>query len=248
MNRKEKNIFIILLILVITLFVLFLAVRNMPFFDVKQTEVNYSGPVSGLSPQIDVFISQHKGVNLFKIQSSLVKKKLGEFEGVANSSIRKFFPDTLIFNIEFIPYSVRLRVTQHGQAFFFVANNSQIEEVSRNTFLIFNSLPEIEINTDYAYSLKKWGIDNGFAQMCSLVEKLGNYSLITGLKYDNNNGNEFGLLELELKTINTVLRVREPVTFGRLEETLVMITREKNMYSDFVQYDLYSRTLIKRDI
>ena len=104
----------------------------------------------------------------------------------------------------------------------------------------------MELNPVYAQMVLKWGSDQGFASMVPLVEHLGRNSLITSIKYDNNNGSDFGRLVLSLPSLNVQLYVRELVSVQRLDEALAVIEDQSSTNGSSVVFDLYSNTLVKR--
>ena len=94
--------------------------------------------------------------------------------------------------------------------------------------------------------IMKWGSDQGFKSMVALAEHLANNNLITSMKYDNNNGNEFGRLVIGISSLNSTLFVRELVSVQRLDEALEIISSQFSAGGETVVYDLYANTLVKR--
>ena len=104
----------------------------------------------------------------------------------------------------------------------------------------------MELNPAYAQMVVKWGADEGFSSMLKLAEQLSGNNLITNIKYDNNNGNEFGRLVIDLSSLNSTLYVRELVSAQRLSEALDLISSQFSAGGANVIYDLYANTLVKR--
>ena len=66
------------------------------------------------------------------------------------------------------------------------------------------------------------------------------------MKYDNNNGNEFGRLVIGISSLNSTLFVRELISVQRLDEALEIISSQFSAGGETVVYDLYANTLVKR--
>lgn len=246
MNLKTAKIFMVACIVLFVGVAVWIGLRNISYFDIKNIEVRCTGPISEVSDDMVRFISPYKGVNLFKAELGYMKHNLLQYEGVDSVETMKYYPDKLIVNVHFTPYKTRVTFEENSQRYFFLTKGDKLEEVSEETFNLFSSLSEVELNPSYAYLLLRWGADNGFAQMCNLAEELARKSLNCYIKYDNNNSNNFGLLTVEMSSPNVVLCVREPVTKQRLSDALDLIIRESGSDENITRFDLYSTALIKR--
>ncbi len=91
----------------------------------------------------------------------------------------------------------------------------------------------------YASFIVKWGYEEGFVQMLELTRQMDAKSLITNIKYDNNNSNRFGRLIVETSSPDAELCIREPVTYQRLVQALDYLVEDGI-------YDLYANALVKR--
>ena len=129
---------------------------------------------------------------------------------------------------------------------YYFIHEDVLDEVSEATWIEFDKLGVIELNPAYANMISKWGSDSGFASMVVLAEHLSGNNLITSMKYDNNNGNEFGRLVIDLSSLNSTLYVRELVSAQRLSEALDLISSQFSAGGANVIYDLYANTLVKR--
>ena len=246
MNLKTARVFLVLCIVLFLGVAFWLGLRNLSFFNIKQIDIKYSGPVSELSSDMQRCIMPYRGVNLFKADLEYLKSALMQFEGVESVETSMYFPGKLIIEVHFSAYQARMFSDSQGIRSFFLADSDGLKEVKEETYREFSLLCEVEISSKYSDYLVRWGADNGFAQMCVLAEGMGHKSLITSVKYDNNNSNDFGLLEIDMPSVKSCLFVREPVTSERLSDAIDMIARENAAATVSSRFDLYSNALIKR--
>ncbi len=239
----------ILLVIVILLLLAgaYVALRYIDFFDIQVVDVSVSGPATKVSMEMQRLINPLKGRNIFEVNLGSLKKDLASFDGIRSVEIKRFYPDRLIIDIEYENITLRAYSKDDANEYcYYLIHEDIIEEVAVDTWESFDKLSVVELNPAYAQMIMKWGSDPGFRDMVSLAEQLSSNNLITSIKYDNNNGNEFGRLAIELSSVNSVLYVRELVSASRLEEALEMIGGQFSAGGSVVVYDLYANTLVKR--
>lgn len=220
-KKRIKLVFIILFVLILV-GALAAAVSNLSFFDIKNVQFSYNGTVLGVPVQVQRQITGLTGRNLFSFNSGKLKENLEKCEGVSSASIEKYYPSELRVFVEFEPYTVRF-VTE---ASFYCAAEGKFSEVSEELFKLYSQLPVVEISDSYARFTAKWGMEEGFAQMVSLVGRIPPKALISDIKYVNNNSNRFGRLVMTIPTLNAELFIEDPITYERLEEVLQQIDGE----------------------
>lgn len=264
MKTIEKILLIAVIVLLFAGF--YIAIRNIDFFNVQEVDVSVSGPVTFVSVEMQRLINPLKGRNIFEIGVGRLKKTLAAFDGVRAVSIKRFYPNKLIIKVDYEDitlkaYSIQETSTNNtsGQAqisYYFIHNSAQmgesqqsqivLEQVGEATWQAFDKLEVVELNPAYAQMMMKWGCDQGFKAMVNLAEHLTNNNLITSMKYDNNNGNEFGRLAIGISSLNSTLYVRDLVDAERLDEALEIISNQFSAGGATVVYDLYANTLVKR--
>lgn len=244
-----KTIEKILLVLIIVLLLAgaFVALRYIDFFNVKEIDVSLDGPLTNVSPEIQRIINPLKGRNIFEINLRSLKKTLCAVDGVSSVEIKRYFPDRLILAISYIDVSIKgFSVQENGEYAYYFCHDNIMEAVGADTWNAFDKLAVVELNPTYAQKNVKWGCDEGFLSMVELSEYLKDNNLITNIKYDNNNGDDFGKLVIELSSLNSTLYVRELVSTNRLSEALDLISSQFSAGGANVIWDLYANTLVKR--
>ena len=245
MKTAEK--FVLALIFVLLIAGAFVALRYLDFLDVKEIDATVHGPVSKVSIEMQRILSPLKGRNILEINLRSLKKTLMSFDGVSEVEVRRYYPDKLILDITYSDISLKCYSFQEdGTALFFFCHDGILEQVGQETWDAFDMLTIVELNPAYAQKSVKWGCDGGFLSMVNLTEHLTENNLITSIKYDNNNGDEFGRLVIDLSSLNSTLYVRELVSENRLSEALDLISSQFSAGGAHVIYDLYANTLVKR--
>ena len=245
MKTLEK----VLLVLIIILLAagIYVALRNIDFFNVGEIDVSVSGPVTSVSTDMQRIINPLKGRNIFEINLRSLKKTLLAFDGVREVRIRRYYPSKLIIEIDYNDMSLKaFTLSEESDVVYYFIHDNVLEEVKQTTWEAFDKLATVELHPAYAQMVMKWGSDQGFKSMVSLAEHLANNNLITSMKYDNNNGNEFGRLVIGISSLNSTLFVRELVSVQRLDEALEIISSQFSAGGETVVYDLYANTLVKR--
>ena len=245
MKTAEK--LVLALIIVLLLAGAFVALRYLDFFNVKEIESTVHGPVSKVSIEMQRIINPLKGRNIFEINLRSLKKTLMSFDGVSEVEVRRYYPNKLIVDITYSDISLKCYSFQEdGTVLFYFCHDGILEQVGQETWDAFDMLSIVELNPAYAQKTVKWGCDEGFISMVNLTEHLTENNLITSMKYDNNNGDEFGRLVIDLSSLNSTLYVRELVSENRLSEALDLISSQFSAGGAHVIYDLYANTLVKR--
>jgi hypothetical protein len=160
---------------------------------------------------------------------------------------KRFFPDKLIVDIEYNDIALKAYcVSEEGDVTCYFIHDDILETVGSDTWESFDKLGTVEINPAYAQMIQKWGSDEGFRAMVEMGQHLASGNLILNMKYDNNMGNEFGRLVIDIPALNSILHVREQVSGKRLDEMLEIISSQFSAGGAPVVYDLYANTWVKR--
>ncbi len=245
MKTIEKILLILVLVLVIA--GAYIAVRNIDFFNVKEIGVTITGPVSGVPADMQRILNPLKGMNIFEINLRSLRRQLEAFDGVKSVNASRFFPDKLIVDIEYDDVALKAySVAEDGTVTCYFIHDDMLETVGAETWDGFDMLGTVEINPAYAQMIQKWGSDEGFRAMVAMGQHLAGGNLILNMKYDNNMGNEFGRLVIDISSLNSVLYVREQVSVRRLDEMLEIISSQFSAGGASVVYDLYANTWVKR--
>lgn len=243
--RRVEWILVIFLILLVAVGA-YVALRNLSFFNIKNVNVTLSGPVSEIRSDLQRIINPLKGMNIFEISTKKLEKTLSSFSQVESVTVKRFYPDTLEISIVYSTFNLKAYCVDGDTITYFFIKDDELLETTEETWKDFDKLGCVELNPAYAQMILKWGADTGFKSMLPMAEYLTYNNLITSIKYDNNNGSEFGRLVLWLPSFNAQLYVREIVSTQRLDEALSVIAQQSSTSGEVVVYDLYSRNLVKR--
>ncbi len=220
MKRKKKiKILFIILFFLILVGAAAVAVGNLSFFDIKEVKLSTTGPVYGMPLPVQRYLTGLTGRNMYSLNSAALKKNIENCEGVSSVRIEKYYPSQLCVFIDFEPYDVRY-ITESSR---YCSANGKLVEVSEELFNLCTGLPVVEIADSYARFIVKWGMEEGFAQMAALVSGIPSKSLISDIKYVNNNSNRFGRVVMTIPSLNAELFIEDPITYERLEEVLEQI-------------------------
>ena len=245
MRTAEKILLVFVLVLIVA--GAFIALRNIDFFNLEEIDVSVSGPVTNVPADMQRIINPLKGLNIFEVSLGKIRKSLEAFDGVKSVKIKRFYPDKLIIDIEYDDIALRsYSISDDGVITYYFIHDDILEIVGQDTWESFDKLAVVEINPAYAQMIIKWGSDEGFRAMVAMGQHLAGYNLITNMKYDNNMGNEFGRLVIDISSLNSVLYVREQVSVRRLDEMLEIISSQFSAGGASVVYDLYANTWVKR--
>ena len=245
MRTAEKILLVLVLVLIVA--GAFIALRNIDFFNIEEIDVSVSGPVTNVPADMQRIINPLKGLNIFEVSLGKIRKSLEAFDGVKSVKISRFYPDKLIIDIEYDDVALRsYSISDDGVITYYFIHDDILEIVGQDTWESFDKLAQVEINPAYAQMIIKWGSDEGFRAMVAMGQHLAGYNLITDMKYDNNMGNEFGRLVIDISSLNSVLYVREQVSVRRLDEMLEIISSQFSAGGASVVYDLYANTWVKR--
>ena len=245
MRTAEKILLVFVLVLIVA--GAFIALRNIDFFNIEEIDVSVSGPVTNVPADMQRIINPLKGLNIFEGSLGKIRKSLEAFDGVKSVKISRFYPDKLIIDIEYDDVALRsYSISDDGVITYYFIHDDILEVVGQDTWESFDKLAVVEINPAYAQMVIKWGSDEGFRAMVAMGQHLAGYNLITNMKYDNNMGNEFGRLVIDISSLNSVLYVREQVSVRRLDEMLEIISSQFSAGGASVVYDLYANTWVKR--
>ena len=245
MKTVEK--FLLALIIILLFAGAFIALRYIDFFNVKEFDITVNGPLTNVSVEMQRILNPQKGRNIFEINLRSLKRKLLAVDGVSSVVIKRYYPDKLILGISYMDVDIRCySIHENGERSYYFVHDGMIEPVGQETWESFDKPVIVELNPTYAQNKVKWGCDEGFLLMVNLTEELKDNNLITNIKYDNNNGDDFGKLVIELSSLNSTLYVRELVSTNRLSEALDLISSQFSAGGANVIWDLYANTLVKR--
>ncbi|MCR4676662.1 MAG: FtsQ-type POTRA domain-containing protein [Sphaerochaetaceae bacterium] len=245
-NKHLAGLLLVLLFTVIVIVALYFAARNVPYFNINTVNLKITGQSEEANSRIKHIVSGIKGRNILEISTTSIKDTIRSMGGVKSVSVTRYFPSTVNIEVVYQNYICRAYSDNGETENFYLAGSSSMEKTDSETYRLYSNLAEVELFPAYALLIEKWGYDQGFIQMMNLAGSLGSETLITAIKYDNNNSDSFGLLKLEMSSINSVLYVREPVTPQRLNEALRIIADDGNISGGERRYDLYSTALVKR--
>lgn len=246
MNLKKIEWILILILILLLAVGVYFGLRNLSFFNVKNVNVTLTGPVSEIRPDIQRILNPLKGLNIFEISTSKLEKSLCSFAEVESVTVKRFYPDTLDITINYSNLKLKAYCIEEQEVTYFFIKEDSLVQTNQQTWNEFDKLGCVELNPAYAQMILKWGEDSGFKSMVPMVEYLASNNLITSIKYDNNNGSEFGRLVLWLPSLNVQLYVREVVSTQRLDEALTVIAQMSSTTGEVVIFDLYSMSLVKR--
>lgn len=243
--RKFEWILVLILILLVAVGA-YVALRNLSFFTIKTIKVSLTGPVSEIRPDMQRILNPIKGLNIFEVSTRKLEKSLSAFDEVDSVTVKRFYPDTLEITINYSDLKLKAYCIDGQEVTYYFIKEDSLIQTSQQTWSEFDQPGCVELNPAYAQMVLKWGEDNGFKSMVPMVEYLASNNLITSIKYDNNNGSEFGRLVLWLPSLNVQLYVREVVSTQRLDEALAVIAQQSSTSGEVVIFDLYSMSLVKR--
>jgi len=226
--------FSILLVLIATIAV-YVGLCNMSYFTIKEVEYSATGSGYNVASDVQNVISGIRGQNLFRFNVSTTEADLMKCEGVSSVEVKKYFPDKVIVKVHYSGFLIRV-ITEEG---YYLADSEKMIKVSKEKFDSYPTLNQVEMADGYASFIVKWGYEEGFVQMLELTRQIDAKSLITSIKYDNNNSNRFERLFVKMSSPDAELCIREPVTYQRLEQAFEYLV-------DDGIYDLYANALVKR--
>ena len=245
MKTVEKLLPALIIILLIA--GIYVALRNIDFFDVKEIDITVNGPLTNVSVEMQRILNPQKGRNIFEINLRSLKRKLLAVDGVSSVSIKRYYPDKLILDITYMDVDIRCySIQKNNDTNYYFVHDGVMEQVGQETWESFDKPVIVELNPTYAQKNVKWECDQGFLMMVNLTKELKDNNLITNIKYDNNNGDDFGKLVIDLSSLNSTLYVRELVSANRLSEALDFISSQFSSGSADVIYNLYATDFITR--
>lgn len=246
MSSRRFELILVVLIVVLVCAGVYMGLRNLSYFTVTEVEVSVDGPVSVVRSDVERIVNPLKGMNILEVDASSIRKGIGALDGVDSVEVRKYYPNKIMVHVSYMELEAKAFCVEDGAVSYFFVDGGALVPTSEDTWGEFDRLPVVELNPAYATMIVKWGADAGFGSMLPLVEHLASNSLITSIKYDNNNGSDFGRLVLLLPSLNVQLYVRELVSVQRLDEALTVIGDQPSTNGSSVVFDLYSNTLVKR--
>ncbi|MCF0238200.1 MAG: FtsQ-type POTRA domain-containing protein [Sphaerochaetaceae bacterium] len=224
----------------------YVGLRNLPYFDIDSLDISVIGPVEKLPAEMERIINPKIGKNLFAISTSSLKKELENFNMVKSAEIKRYFPNKLIINVTLEDMTLRAFSVENGSTTYYFVKNGELSITSVKEWELYNEIGAMELNPEYVKFIIKWGPDSGFLSMVPLGEHLASNNLISTMKYDNNNGSDFGRIILELPSLNVQIYIREPISGNRFDEALGIVMDEVASSDGKLTFDLYANALVKR--
>jgi Cell division septal protein len=249
-RNRGVTIAVVLLVVSLLIVILWISLAYIPVFNISQIRLSGIGNVPA---SIEKIVAPLYGVNRFKADTRAIEKELEKLPIVKSAKISYSLPALMKIEVElFAPEAL----AKSGDNYFIVKNDA-LTSCSQNDFKAFDEIPVVEISTSYSDYLMQFGVDSSFKEVLSLIcdisNQLGvNHNLITKVKYDNNNTNSFGMMVLEISSLNTILSVRDKVDAATIIEAVKVV--EKNSREDGTyllagsshRYDIYRHALVKR--
>lgn len=242
MKTKTIKLFLFLLIGLLVVSGIYIVLRNLPFYEIKEVEVSFSDNVISNTEDVQKTINPLKGLNLFEVSVSSVKRKIEESPFVYSAEVKRFFPSKIEIQVSYKEMKAAFFSNTDKKTSYYLADSHGFYQCSRKNAEVYKDLSFVQISEPYAGLIEKFGPDNGFSQMLNLVSGLSFLSQISGIKYNDGSNGEFGRLDIYCG--KDKLRVFEPVEKERLIESLEIVRKESDSADKI--YDLYAMTLIKR--
>lgn len=251
MQRNRGIVLIIVLLFIsILFFVIYFSLSYIPLFNIKQ--INISG-INTIPLSVERIIAPYYGVNRFKINTNGIKKELEELPIIFKADVNFEHFNTMVLSLElFVPEALASSSDEY-----FIVKNKKLIKCTKNDFKAFDELPIVEISKEYSSYLMKFGVDQSFEDVLFLISQISlqlgsNHNLITKVKYDNNNTDSFGLMVLEISSLNTQLSLRDKVDANQIIEAVKLVEKlslEDKTYlvaGSYHKYDIYKHALVKR--
>lgn len=235
MTRTRIKIGFAVIFLLIAAVAVYVGLCNISYFAIKEVEYSATGSGYNVATDVQNVVSGIRGQNLFRFNVSATESELMKCEGVSSVEVEKYFPDKVIVKVHYAGFLIRVRTEEA----YYLADSEKMIRVSEEKYFSYPSLNEVEMADGYASFIVKWGYEEGFVQMLELARQIDAKSLITGIKYDNNNSNRFGRLIVMMSSPDAELCIREPVTYQRFEQAIEYLVEDGI-------YDLYANALVKR--
>lgn len=250
----EKNrgviLTVILLFLSILLISIWFSLSYIPLFNISSIQLN---GINTIPISVEKIVSPFYGVNKFKISKSELKHHLEELPFISSAEVKFNLPSTMIIELSlFTPEALAFCENS-----FFIVKNNKLIQCEKSDFKAYEDLPIVEITRSYADYLISFGVDATFLSVLKLISDISvqlgsNHNLITKVKYDNNNTNSFGLMVLEISSLNTILSVRDECDTNQIIEAVKLIEKKSQEDSTYLltgafhKYDIYKHALVKR--
>lgn len=241
MKKTGTKILIAVIVVLITVGAVYWTMRSISFFDISDIQIISHGQVTKTTSEVSRIIQPLKGQNIFEVNTSALKAKILETSGVSAVEIKRYYPSTVQIEIEYTKYLAKIECS--GK--FYLADDQKLTQITNDVYAAYTDVNSVEIDSDYCRFLSEWGYDEGFFKLVQMLSNVSS-SLISSIKYDNNNGNDFGRLILELKALGVQLYVCEPVTSQRIEEAIEILKSQISVPENNSRYDLFSGSLINR--
>ena len=220
----------------------FYALSSISFFNIESVEVTNHGLVTKTTSEVSRIVQPLKGQNIFAVRINRIKKQILQTDAVSEVRIRRWFPNRILVDISYDGFYTKI----HNEDSYFLAKDNSLVKVSKDVFDSYTEIKEVKIDGHYCDFLEKWGYDKGFFQAVYLIGSVES-NLISDLKYDNNNGNDFGRLIIEFRILGAQLWVNEAVSSKRINDAIDILKNNVRLPDTILRYDLYSESMVKRN-
>lgn len=245
--KKSHKISLLALSAVLILLFLFCALSYSDAFAVSSIKVIGFETVPKAITDI---LKPYYGKNRFRINEKKLADSLRAIPIIKSAKINYAFPAKMSVTLLEIndPF-----VLTDGEKLCLLKSEKP-HEVSRELVSSLSyEISTIEISPSYLAYLEKYGVDEDFKFVLSLLEEAVKApdNLISEIKYDNNNSNDFGELVITLGSLNSELYVRARVSSKRIRDAIQVIKNEtqndkaSGLSGRTVRYDLYQNAIVK---
>ncbi len=248
------------LLLIVALLLGWYALRYLPVFDVQQVYVTTDDPAIAIPASTLRITAPLKGLSQFEISLSKLEQQLEALPMVASAQVHRNMPSSLNVQLQMLQPRALIRSmdADGNQVGYFLLKNDELVPLTQEDRNLYGTTKfTIEVDEAYASLLQRYGVDAGLQAVLDLVAGMGSATdaenaLITRIKYDNNNSNEFGRMVVDLPACNARLWVREPVPASLVSRsvTLIMeqVATDELLFLEQTprRYDLYADALVRR--
>ncbi len=259
-SAVPASVKILLLLAVVVVLLAWYSLRYIPYFDIQRVVVTTNQSAWQVPLAANRIAGPLKGLSQFELKLSDLEKRFEQLPVVQRAAVSRDMPDTLVVELELVvPQALVSAVDGEGASLgtYLVKNDRLLALPDEDRTLYGDTVFTIEVPSEYAAVLTRYGLDDGFRTVLSLAAELrasadSRNALITKIKYDNNSSNNFGRMVLELPSFDAQLWVREPVSAQLIAKSIALIVQdEANDALRFMEqapkrYDLYADAMVRR--
>ena len=249
---KAAKIAIILVCIGMCLFVGVYTLKYIPAFVVEKVVLQEQNARPLPKRAMDLLAAQ-KGMPLFGDTKSSLTKALAKEPLIAQFSIKRKLPDTFLVKASLQNMDAILVVGEPNapQALIGLEGRTQYPIELQDASIYPESVIRIVISPSYAQMIETYGVDDSLVNTVRYLVSLGgNMSLITMVKYDNNNSNRLGRVVLQLASLHAEVCIREEVTPELMYQAIDVVTQEErgllHLDNEWTRYDVYASGIVRR--